>query len=364
MVGDVGYLSNRTSAYTILPGDIFIPTAVQDNVSETKIDNLYKDVLISALEENNMSYRIINMVTEKEEIARERLFPNSNPPVNIVLGRLFTTDSLVGETKQAIQRMRERNLRAIDMEAALVIHQIQFLRPDMRLYLGFRISDIPGSLNLDAAMPFDQQEILKRKDVLVRRVFSLTAHEILQKDNRKPQSKDDVSSSSILAAAKTEGGQSQDSGSSHYVTDSFEGDKNSSSIGGVDFRALPIVNQSVNTPMLKLSAANLNRLSNLNLDSEWAQIQNMLNMDIILSKERIKEYVITCCLRQALDGQMDKVLGCVADIMRMEEDRVSDADAELKDMLVLIEAGKPESELQLDLSHITISPQEPKLAVP
>ena len=42
---------------------------------------------------------------------------------------------------------------------------------------------------------------------------------------------------------------------------------------------------------------------------------------------------------------MGKALGCIADIMRMEEGRVSDADAELKDMLVLIEAGKPESGL-------------------
>ena len=61
---------------------------------------------------------------------------------------------------------------------------------------------------------------------------------------------------------------------------------------------------------------------------------------------------------------MDKVLGCIADIMRIEEDRVLDADAELKDMLVLIEAGKPETELQLGLSQIKISPQEPKLVVP
>ncbi|MCX5698317.1 MAG: AarF/UbiB family protein [Candidatus Omnitrophica bacterium] len=133
--------------------------------------------------------------------------------------------------------------------------------------------------------------------------------------------------------------------------------------GGVDFRALPIVNQQINMGMLKLSAADLTRLNNINLDSEWGQIQNMVNAGIIPSNERIKEYVLASCLRQSLGNQMDKVLGCIADIMRMEEDRVSDADAQLKDMLVLIEAGKPDSELQFGLSQITFSPAEPKLAI-
>ncbi|MBL7151575.1 MAG: hypothetical protein ISS89_03190, partial [Candidatus Omnitrophica bacterium] len=115
------------------------------------------------------------------------------------------------------------------------------------------------------------------------------------------------------------------------VTSSAIADK-----GGVDFRVLPIVNQPINTAMLKLSAADLTRLNNVNLDSEWAQIQNMVNAGIIPSNERIKEYVLASCLRQALGKEMDKVLGCIADIMRIEEDRVLDADAELKDMLVLI----------------------------
>jgi ubiquinone biosynthesis protein len=134
--------------------------------------------------------------------------------------------------------------------------------------------------------------------------------------------------------------------------------------GGIDFRALPIVNQQINMGMLKLSPADLNRLGNINLDSEWAEIQNMVNAGIIPSNERVKEYVLASCLRQNLGNQMNKVLGCIADIMRMEEDRVVDADTELKDMLVLIEAGKPETELQCGLSQIKISPQELQLITP
>jgi hypothetical protein len=134
--------------------------------------------------------------------------------------------------------------------------------------------------------------------------------------------------------------------------------------GGIDFRALPIINQQINMGMLKLSPADLNRLGNINLDSEWVEIQNMVNAGIIPSNERVKEYVLASCLRQNLGNQMNKVLGCIADIMRMEEDRVTDADVELKDMLVLIEAGKPETELQCGLSQIKISPQEPQLITP
>jgi hypothetical protein len=134
--------------------------------------------------------------------------------------------------------------------------------------------------------------------------------------------------------------------------------------GGIDFRALPIVNQQINMGMLKLSPADLNRLGKVNLDSEWGEIQNMVNAGIIPSNERIKEYVLASCLRQNLGNQMNKVLGCIADIMRMEEDRVVDADVELKDMLVLMEAGKPETELQCGLSQIKISPQEPQLIIP
>lgn len=90
----------------------------------------------------------------------------------------------------------------------------------------------------------------------------------------------------------------------------------------------------------------------------------MLNAGIIPSNERIKEYVLASCLRQSLGSRMAKVLGCIADIMRMEEERVSDTESELRDMLVLIEAGKPEGELQLGLAQIKISPQEPQLISP
>ncbi|MFA5345415.1 MAG: metallophosphoesterase [Candidatus Omnitrophota bacterium] len=134
--------------------------------------------------------------------------------------------------------------------------------------------------------------------------------------------------------------------------------------GGIDFRALPIVNQPVNTAILKLSAADLARLNNINIDSEWSQIQNMVNAGIIPSSQRIKEYMLACCLRKNSGSQISRVLGCIADILRIEEDRVLDTDVELKSILTLVESGRPESELQLGLSKIEILPQEPRFIAP
>ncbi|MDO8662854.1 MAG: transglutaminase domain-containing protein [Candidatus Omnitrophota bacterium] len=134
--------------------------------------------------------------------------------------------------------------------------------------------------------------------------------------------------------------------------------------GGIDFRALPAVSSPINPAMLKLSPIEINRLSNLNLDAEWAEIENMLKAGIIPSNQRLKEYVASSCLRQALGRQMGKVLGCIANILRMEEERVTETEPELEDMLVLIESGKPENELQLSLAQIQILPREPQLVTP
>jgi len=113
--------------------------------------------------------------------------------------------------------------------------------------------------------------------------------------------------------------------------------------GGIDFRALPIINQPINAEIVKLNPVVLSRLNSINLDAEWAQIKDMVEAGIIPSSERMKEYVLASYSQQCLGGQMDKVLGCIADILRMEEDRAVDTDLKLTGLLVLIEASKPGS---------------------
>ncbi len=182
-------------------------------------------------------------------------------------------------------------------------------------------------------------------------------------DNRSPGSPRIPEDSSRNNATETSGSSRIDQSTDSKFTKSpalNNHEDKAEEVGGIDFRILPIVNQQINAGVLKLSYADLNRLSNINLNSEWSDIQNMIKSNIIPSTERIKEYVLANCLKQNIEDQMNKILGCIADIMRIEEDRVIETDTELENVLVLIEAGRPGTELQCDLSQIKISPQQPK----
>jgi len=139
--------------------------------------------------------------------------------------------------------------------------------------------------------------------------------------------------------------------------------------GGIDLRALPIVTQPMNMPALKGASPISFRDSplrgqSLNLDNEWREIQNMLNAGIIPSSERIKEYLQSCCQREDISQEIDKVLACLVDILRLEEERVSLTEPELKEILVLLESDKPANEMQVALAKITVAPKEPRLVGP
>jgi hypothetical protein len=134
--------------------------------------------------------------------------------------------------------------------------------------------------------------------------------------------------------------------------------------GGIDLRALPIVTQPMPAmPGVNLSAPPLSQ-HNINLDTEWQEIQNILNAGIIPSCERIKEYLEASCKSQDCSQRIDNALSCLADILRLEEDRVASTEPVLKELLVLLESDKPANEMQLALSKIAVSPKEPRIVVP
>ena len=137
-----------------------------------------------------------------------------------------------------------------------------------------------------------------------------------------------------------------------------------SDIGGIDLRALPIVTQPMPAmPGVNLSAPPLSQ-HNINLDTEWQEIQNMLNAGIIPSCQRIKEYLEVSCQSRDCSQRIDNVLSCLADILRLEEDRVASTEPVLKELLVLLESDKQASEMQLALTKITVSPKEPRIVAP
>jgi hypothetical protein len=117
--------------------------------------------------------------------------------------------------------------------------------------------------------------------------------------------------------------------------------------GGIDFRSLPIVTQAVNnlrkgTPF----ALNPNRqkVSPSDLAEEWWQIEKLVTAGIAPSSERIKEYIQAASSQDSLD--IDKVVSCISDILRQEEEGCCSTEPALRDILVVLEAGMSSGELK------------------
>ncbi|TRZ93375.1 hypothetical protein D4R78_08585 [bacterium] len=109
--------------------------------------------------------------------------------------------------------------------------------------------------------------------------------------------------------------------------------------GGIDFRTLPIVTQAMNNLSLNASRIPLSRLESINLDQELRDIQKMIETGITPSTDRIKDYVQVSCLKGELND-MQKVIYCIADILRAEEESCSSTESTLKDILVVFESGR------------------------
>jgi hypothetical protein len=116
--------------------------------------------------------------------------------------------------------------------------------------------------------------------------------------------------------------------------------------GGIDFRSLPIVTQAVGNLNANISSSSINRLSNLNLNSEWREIENLVNSGITPSAERIKEYVQASCYRGSVDRDIDKVISCISDILRLEEEHYSPTEPTLKDILVVLDSANSVQQLR------------------
>ncbi|MFA5156500.1 MAG: ATP-binding protein [Candidatus Omnitrophota bacterium] len=136
--------------------------------------------------------------------------------------------------------------------------------------------------------------------------------------------------------------------------------------GGIDFRALPVVTQPVLGTVLSqgekrpqmgtLLPWTENRPS---LDQELQQIRKMIDSGIVPSSERIKEYAQTCGSQD-----IDKILSCIADILRLEEERVEETDPQLRQLVMVLESDKPANEMQLAVAAISFSAKDPVLVKP
>jgi hypothetical protein len=108
--------------------------------------------------------------------------------------------------------------------------------------------------------------------------------------------------------------------------------------GGIDFRNLPIVTQAVGNLRVNIGSSSINRFNSIDLNSEWRDIENLVNSGITPSTERIKEYVQASCYKGSIDKEIDKVISCISDMLRIEEERYSPTDPTLKDILVVLDS--------------------------
>jgi len=121
--------------------------------------------------------------------------------------------------------------------------------------------------------------------------------------------------------------------------------------GGIDFRALPAVVRPMPIFRGQSPSGTVPVMSLAELNNEWLQIENMLNAGIAPSSDRIKGYLQSCCSKQDFNQDVDKVLSCIAGILRLEEEWGVSTDLSLKEILMLLESDKPDNELRIALAR-------------
>jgi len=147
-------------------------------------------------------------------------------------------------------------------------------------------------------------------------------------------------------------------GSSPFKEDSISREPD---LGGIDMRALPKYTKVEQVSGRSVGGASrLVSTASAVPDKEWQEIERMANSGIAPSCERIREYLLSL---QDPSAQADKVLACIADILRQEEEKACYTESSLREILVLLESGKPVNELRLALTNIQILAKEPQLIV-
>jgi len=129
--------------------------------------------------------------------------------------------------------------------------------------------------------------------------------------------------------------------------DKLETSYSPANTGGIDFRFLPIVTQSMDSLGKSIRAMPQVGLQRINLAQEWSDIERLVSSGITPSAERLKEYLAASCFKGNLDRDMEKIVSCISDILRMQEETCCVTDPTLKDILVVLGSGRSGEELKV-----------------
>ncbi|TAM35468.1 hypothetical protein EPN54_06130, partial [bacterium] len=148
--------------------------------------------------------------------------------------------------------------------------------------------------------------------------------------------------------------------SSPVVAEESVGLKAQKDVGGIDMRSLPkytkVEKIAGSSPLVKHGQSPSATVTVS--DKEWQEIERMANSGIAPSCERLREYLLSL---KDPDSQIDKVLACIAGILRQEEEKACGTESSLKEILILLESDKPANELRLALAKVEIASKEPQL---
>jgi len=117
--------------------------------------------------------------------------------------------------------------------------------------------------------------------------------------------------------------------------------------GGIDFRFLPIVTQSLVNLKADIRGIPTGSLQRMDLTKEWSDIQRLVASGITPSAERLKDYLAASSFKGSLGKDMRKIISCISDVLRMQEQSCVLADPALKDMLIVLGSGRSAEELKL-----------------
>jgi hypothetical protein len=108
--------------------------------------------------------------------------------------------------------------------------------------------------------------------------------------------------------------------------------------GGIDLRSLPITTRPLADATVAAGSRTLvapaDSATLKTLQDTWSKIRSQMQQGPMPYKE-IKEYV-ACCKEKGATEQIDIMFACIANILRMEEDRAVETPQELKEILITI----------------------------
>ncbi len=124
-------------------------------------------------------------------------------------------------------------------------------------------------------------------------------------------------------------------------------------VAGIDFRNLPVVSQPVPVVRPDARIPVQPAVPPADLDKEWDSIREMVQKGQIPSGKKIKEYVMSCCREKDITQELEKVLVCISDILRLEEDYVIPCEPGFIQLLAVLESAQSPQELQQALSAVS-----------